>query len=68
MKTVIDLFLKYLPQLVQAGKSIPDITKYVGELKETLKQDAEWTPQIEADFLAKVENVTSAPHWKPEGQ
>lgn len=65
MKAIIDLFLRYLPQLVQAGKSIPDIRAFIEETKETLKQDTEWTPAIEAEFLRKVETVTSAPHWKP---
>lgn len=68
MGTIISLFLNYLPILVNAAKSAPEIVTYIKETKAELSQTAEWTPEQEALFDRHVEEVTSQPWWTAESQ
>jgi hypothetical protein len=66
MGMAIALFLQYLPQLIQAAKSVPDVVDYIKKTHEHLKQSEEWTEEQEAQFDRHLEEVTSQPWWQPE--
>lgn len=66
MNTVIQLFLQYLPSLVNAARSVPTIVTYIKETKAQLERTDEWTAEEEAEFDRHVEEVTSQPWWTPE--
>lgn len=41
-----------------------EIYRVVNQVRETTKQDAEWTLQKEADFAAQLSNLKTAAHWQ----
>lgn len=66
MTEIIALFIKYLPVLVKAAGTVPEIVSFIRRTQEILKQSKEWTPAEQAKFDADVEAITSQEHWKPE--
>lgn len=66
MSAIIGLIIQYLPNLIQAGKSIPEVMEFVRKTRDTLKQTKELTPEEEAAFDAYEDQITSQEHWKPE--
>jgi hypothetical protein len=49
---------------VDATKTVPQIITFISELRAIISRDKMWTPQLEAEFDAKVESVTDSPAWK----
>jgi hypothetical protein len=39
----------------------------VQEVRKTLMERGEWTPEQEAAFNAKSERILGQPHWRVEG-
>lgn len=66
MGTIISTFMEYLPTLLKAAQTVPQLMEYVNHQKATLQTTAEWTPEQEAEFNKRLEEVTSQPHWQPE--
>lgn len=66
MTAILTLVLKYLPYLVQAASTIPEITGFLSSLQAIFKRDKVWTPEQEAEFDASVEALRNDPYWKPE--
>lgn len=66
MIALIPIFLQYLPQLVKAAQSIPELIGYIQRTKATLSTTGEWTPEQQAEYDKHVEEITSQPHWQPE--
>lgn len=66
MTAILGIVLKYLPYLVQAAGSIPEITGFIANLQAIFKRDKTWTPEQEAEFDASVEALKSDPYWQPE--
>ena len=64
MTSIIALVMKYLPYLVQASQSIPEITAFVASLQAIFKRDKIWTPEQEAAFDAQTEAMKSDPAWQ----
>jgi len=64
MTAIIALALKYLPYLVQAAGSIPEITGFIASLQAIFKRDKTWTDAQEAEFDASVEALRSDPAWQ----
>ncbi len=64
MTAILALVLKYLPYLVQAAGSIPEITGFISSLRDIFKRDKVWTPEQEAEFDASVEALRNDPAWK----
>lgn len=56
---------KYLPLLLKAVATMPELMSYVERMREYYSQTTEWTPEQEAAFDARVEAVTSKEHWNP---
>lgn len=66
MTALISIFLDYLPQLVQAAKTIPEIIGFIQRTKATLETTQEWGPTEQAAYDREVETITSQPHWQPQ--
>lgn len=63
---IVAIFLQYLPQLVQAAKTIPEIIGFIQRTKATLETTEEWTAAEQAAYDREVETITSQPHWKSD--
>ena len=63
MTAILALVLKYLPILVQAAGSIPEITGFIAGLQAIFKRDKIWTPEQAAEFDAQTEELRSDPAW-----
>lgn len=68
MTAIIGIIINYLPVLIKAAKSVPEVIGFIKGVQEHLKQTKEWTPEQEAEFNAKLEALTSQPHWQPESK
>ena len=66
MTAILALVLKYLPYLVQAAGSIPEITGFIQSLRDIFKRDKTWTKEQESEFDASIEALRSDPAWQPE--
>ena len=64
MTAILAVVLKYLPYLVQAAGSIPEITGFIASLQAIFKRDKVWTPEQEAEFDAQTEALRSDPAWQ----
>lgn len=64
---IIGIIVEYLPVLMKAVKSVPEVMDFVKRVQEHLKQTKEWSAEQEAEFDRRLEEVTSKPHWQPEG-
>ena len=64
MGAIIPLVLKFLPYLIQASQSIPEITGFIASLHDIFKRDKTWTPEQEAEFDAQTEAMKSDPTWQ----
>lgn len=64
MMALIPIILKFLPYIVDAGKTIPQLITFLSEIRKVASRDKLWTPEQEATFDAKVESVTSSPAWQ----
>ena len=66
MTAIVGIVLEYLPYLIQASQSIPEITGFISSLRNIFKRDKIWTPEQEAEFDASVEALRNDPAWQPE--
>ncbi len=64
MTAILAIVLKYLPYLVQAAGSIPEITGFIASLRNIFKRENVWTPEEEKQFDDSVEALRSDPYWK----
>ena len=64
MTAILALVLKYLPILVQAAGSIPEITGFISGLKNIFKRDKIWTEAEEAQFDAETQALRNDPAWQ----
>lgn len=65
MNKIYELILKYLPFLVQASASVPEIIAFVHEMRDIFKRENVWTEDEERAFDAKLEDVTkNDPAWQ----
>jgi hypothetical protein len=64
MKDLITFVLKYLPYLITASKSVPQITSFIAGLKEIFSRKKLWTKEQEEQFDAETEALRSDPYWK----
>ncbi len=63
MGAIIPIVLRYLPYLIQASKSIPEITTFISNIHTIFKRSAVWTEDQEAEFDAQTEAMRSDPAW-----
>lgn len=66
MTALIGIIVTWLPTILKAAQSVPEIVNFVKAVQSHLKQTKEWTPEQEAEFDKRLEEVTSQPHWQPE--
>lgn len=66
MTAIISLFMAYLPVLVKAAGTVPEIIGFIRRTQEILKQDKEWTVDQQVEFDKHVEELTSQEHWKTD--
>jgi len=66
MTAILALVLKYIPYLVQAAGSIPEITGFIASLRAIFAREKVWTKEQEEAFDASVEELRNDPSWKPE--
>jgi hypothetical protein len=64
MSAIIAIIIKYLPYLVDAGKTIPQIITFIAELRAIFSRTKTWTPEQEAKFDADTEALRSDPAWQ----
>jgi hypothetical protein len=64
MNAIVALLLKYIPYLIQASLSVPQLIEFVNQMKQIFTREKIWTPEEEAAFDAKVESHTDDPAWK----
>lgn len=65
---MLTLFMEFLPILVKAAQSAPKVVSYIQKTREHFKETKEWDDAAEAEFNRYKDQLTSQPHWKPEGQ
>jgi len=63
MNEVLQLVFKYLPYLITASKSVPQVIGFISEIKAIFKRDKVWTPEEEAAFDEKVAHLKDDPAW-----
>lgn len=66
MGAFVTLFLEYLPQLVKAAQTFPDIIRFIQRTKATLSTTQEWSFADQNKYDQEVDRITSLPHWQPE--
>lgn len=66
MTALAEVFLKYLPYLIQASSSIPEIITFISNIHAIFQRTKMWTPEQEKEFDDSVEALKSDPYWKPE--
>lgn len=65
MTALIPLFIKFLPYLVQAAASVPEITTFIASFHKHLSQSTAWTPAEQDAFDQETADLKSDPYWKP---
>ena len=63
MSAILVLVMKYLPVLVQAAGSIPEITGFIAGLKGIFARQKIWTAEEEAQFDAETAALRNDPAW-----
>jgi hypothetical protein len=63
MGAIIAIIIQYLPYLVDATKTVPQIITFISELRAIFARTKSWTPEQEAAFDASVESLRSDPAW-----
>lgn len=66
MGALIPIFIQFLPSLVKAAQAVPEVIGFIQRTQQVLKQDKEWTPEMQAEFDKHLEEVTSQEQWTPE--
>ena len=66
MTAILALVIKFLPVLVQAVGSYPQIVEFIAGLRDIFKRDKIWTDEQEAEFDAQTEALRNDPAWKIE--
>ena len=66
MTAILALIIQFLPYLVQAAKTIPEIVDFVQQLRTIFARTTTWTPEAEAAFDASLETMRSDPAWKSQ--
>jgi hypothetical protein len=64
MTAILPLILKFLPYLVQASQSIPEIVTFISELRTIFSRTDIWTPQAKAQFDAETQVLRSDPNFQ----
>jgi hypothetical protein len=64
MTAIIAIILQYLPYIVEASKSIPQLVTFIAELRAIFARTKAWTPEQEAAFDASIEPLRNLPYWK----
>lgn len=60
------IILQYLPYLFEAAKAVPQIMNYISAVRTNLKQTGEWTNEMEASYLASLDQMGLDPAWQPD--
>jgi hypothetical protein len=68
MTAALALFLQYLPYLIQAGGSVPELISYVTKVREHYRQTGEWTKEQDDAFSKEIDDLINnpPPEWRPE--
>lgn len=45
--------------------TVEKLIEYIGKIREHARQNAELTPQQEAELDARIQQITSQPWWTP---
>jgi hypothetical protein len=65
MGSVITLIIKYLPYLVDAAKSTPQLITLIAELRRIFSRTKPWTPEVAAAFDASLDDeIRNDPAWQ----
>ncbi len=56
----MEIFLKYLPYIMQAAGSIPSLLDFAKKMKANYEAKGEWTPEADVAFTQELAN------WHPE--
>ena len=63
MNTIIQLIIKYLPYLITAGKSVPQIITFIAELHTIFARTKIWTEAQQLEFDSQTELLRNDPAW-----
>lgn len=66
MTAILALVLKFLPYLVDAAKTIPQIIDFVSELRTIFARTKTWTPEAEKAFDDSLEAMRSDPDFQSQ--
>lgn len=66
MSAIIAVVIKYLPYLVQASKSVPEIITFISNIRAIFARTKTWTPEEEKAFDDALENLKNDPYWKED--
>lgn len=65
MQALIPLFIQFLPYLVKAAGSVPEIISFISQAHTHLSQSAMWTDTEQEAFDQQTTALRSDPYWKP---
>lgn len=60
---LVTTILTYLPQITTG---VSRLILWVREARAAAKQKGEWTPELEAEFIAKIESRKDDPAYQPD--
>lgn len=66
MSSIVSIVIKYLPYLVQASKSVPEIVTFIANIRAIFARTKTWTPEQEKAFDDSLEDLKNDPYWKSE--
>ncbi len=62
----ISTLLKYLPELLAAGRSFPKVMQFIRDVKSDLEKKEERTSEEQKAFIALLDAEENDPAWKVE--
>ena len=64
MLAILPIILQFLPYLVKASESVPQLIEFIAKLRAIFARDKSWTPEQEAAFDASIEELRNDPAFK----
>lgn len=61
----VTTIIQYLPWLIKAGQTVPEVMAFINQIKIDLKQSGEWTPEADQAYRDSLTDLENDPDMKP---
>lgn len=61
-----DTIIKYLPWLLKAGQTVPEVIAFVNQIKADFEQKGEWTPAADQLYRDSLDALAADPDFQPD--